>query len=176
MKTTMSKHAGQLRANSKEESEALFSSILNIAYEAIVTIDQDQNIIFFNQGAKRIFGYNASEVAGQPLELLLPPVFSEIHRAHVGRFAESATVSRQMGERREIVGRRKDGTIFPAEANIAKVSVGGQTYFSVTLRDIAERKQADEKLRESEKQFSVMIRGVKDFAIIMLDPQGVVTS
>lgn len=149
----MSKHTNQLHTKAKEESEALFSSILNIAYDAIITTDQDQNIIIFNQGAKRIFGFSASEVIGQPLEVLLPPTLSEIHRAHVRRFATAQEVTRQMGERREILGRRKDGTLFPAEASITKLSTGGQIYFSVTLRDITERKRSEEALRAKHELF-----------------------
>lgn len=142
----MPKHTDQLHMGEKEEDGALFSAILHSAHDAIIAIDQNQNIILFNQGAKRIFEYSASEIIGQPLEILLPPVLSEVHRAHVRRFAESATIARAMGERREISGRRKDGTIFPAEASIAKVSTGGQTVFTVVLRDITDRKQAEIEL------------------------------
>ncbi len=149
----MSKHTNQLHTNAKEESEVFFSTVLNLAHEAIIAIDQNQNIILFNEGAKRVFGYNASEVIGQPLEILLPPTLSEIHRAHVRGFAESATVSRMMGERRELSGRRKDGTIFPAEASIAKVPIRGQTFFSVVLRDISEKKSAEQILAEKEQRY-----------------------
>ncbi len=164
----MTKHTNQPHTRAKEESEALFSVILNITHDAIIAINQNQNIILFNQGAKRIFGYNASEVIGQPLEVLLPSALSEIHRAHIRRFATELETTRQMGERREILGRRKDGTIFPAEASIAKVSSGGQAYFSVTLRDITERKQAEEKLRRGEQVLRLFVLH-SPAAIAMLD-------
>ena len=172
----MSKDTGHLHTNAEEDSEAFFSTILNLAHEAIIAIDQNQNIILFNQGAKRIFEYNASEVIGQPLEILLPPTLSEIHRAHVRRFAESATVSRMMGERQEVSGRRKDGTIFPAEANIAKASVGGQTIFSVILRDISERKQTEKALRLSEQKFFILFEKSAFIVLLSRLPDGVFTN
>ncbi|MCG3208606.1 MAG: Sensor histidine kinase RcsC [Anaerolineae bacterium] len=126
----------------------LYSAIVDISHDAIIAVDQTQNIILFNQGAKQIFGYNdAAEVIGQPLDMLLPAELANIHRAHVRNFAESDSSARMMGERRKISGRRKDGTIFPAEASIARVSVGEQTIFTVILRDITERLRAEETSR-----------------------------
>ena len=172
----MPKHTNQLHTKAKEENEALFSIILNISHDAIIATDQDQNIILFNQGAKRIFGYNASEVIGQPLEVLLPPTLSEIHRAHVRRFATALEVTRQMGERREIYGQRKDGTIFPAEASIAKLSTSVQTYFSVILRDITERKQAENALQESKQMFFTLFEKSAFTASLSRLPDGVITN
>ena len=98
----MEKHNDQFHASAKEDNETFLSTILHISYDAIIAVDQDQNIILFNQGAERIFGYDASEVIGQSLEVLLPTSLSKIHRAHIRKFAESATVSREKDERHEI--------------------------------------------------------------------------
>jgi PAS domain S-box-containing protein len=134
-----------------EVTPDLLSAILDNAHDAIIAIDQNQNIVLFNQGGKRIFGYNdAAEVIGQPLDILLPLAASEVHRAHVHSFHSGTETARQMGERREISGRRKDGTNFPAEASIAKVTRGGATLSTVILRDITERTHAEEKRRRSE--------------------------
>ncbi|MCL4506671.1 MAG: PAS domain S-box protein [Chloroflexi bacterium] len=142
------------------ELKSIGPTILNIAYEAIIVIEEDQKIIFFNQGAERIFGYHAPEVLGQPLDILLPLPLSEIHRSHVRGFAASAVTVRRMDERLEITGRRKDGAIFPAEASIAKVPNGEQTVFAVIMRDVTERKQAEQKLRESEKRYRSALEGM----------------
>ena len=139
------------------KSESFISTILHIAHDAIIAIDQGQNIIVFNKGAERIFGYNTSEVIGQPLDILLPTALSEVHRIHVHKFAESATTARMMGERREISGRRKDGTIFPAEASIAKTTNVEGAVLTVILRDIMERKQAELALQEREQRLRDLV-------------------
>ena len=122
--------------------------ILDIADDAIISVDAQQQIRLFNQGAERIFGYTASEVLGQSLDLLLPDRFEHAHRQHLTEFANSGEMSRRMGERRDIYGRRKDGTEFPAEASISKLDLSGEQVYTVILRDITSRKRVEERLRE----------------------------
>ncbi len=126
-------------------SQALFSAILSIAADAIITVDEEQRVLQFNEGAARIFGYTAQEIVGQPLELLLPARFRTPHRGHVNEFGAGQESARQMGHRREIFGRRKDGSEFPAEASIAQLQLpDGHRVFSAVLRDITERKRAEQ--------------------------------
>ncbi len=126
-----------------EISQARFAGILDIADDAIISIDSHQRISLFNQGAEKIFGYSAQEVFGQPLALLLPARFAEAHHQHVAEFGHSTSPARRMAERREIYGRRKDGTEFPAEASISKLALGTEVVFTVFLRDVTDRKQID---------------------------------
>ncbi len=158
----MPEPAHQAHTGPKAESEALFSAILSIAYDAIIAIGEDQNITHFNQGAERIFGYTAADIIGQPLDVLLPPAQSDAHRADIRNWATESETARQMGRRREISGRRKDGTTFPAEASIAKVSDGGQTTFTVILRDITERKQMEAVLRQSEQKYRLLVENASE--------------
>ena len=124
-------------------SEARLAAVLDIADDAIITIDQQQRITLFNQGAERVFGYTAAETIGQPLDLLMPDRFQQVHRQHVQGFGTGTSRARRMGERQEIFGRRKDGTEFPAEASISRVQLGDERIYTVILRDVTQRKQID---------------------------------
>ena len=128
-------------------SEAKYAGILAIAADAIVTVDHTQRIVHFNHGAEQIFGYPAAEMLGRHLALLLPPRYREIHEQHIDRFARAPEGSRRMGERREIFGLRADGTEFPAEASISKLISPDGILFTVVMRDITDRKRAEEDER-----------------------------
>jgi PAS domain S-box-containing protein len=123
--------------------EALFTGIVNIADDAIITIDSNQCITLFNEGAEKIFGYTISEVLGKPLDLLLPSEYTQVHRQYVQDFGKSPKKARRMGERREIYGCRKDGSEFPAEASISRLNIGNEIVYTVYLQDISQRKQIE---------------------------------
>jgi PAS domain S-box-containing protein len=127
------------------------AEILDIAEDGIVTVDARQEIVLFNRGAAKIFGYTPEEVAGQPLELLLPERFRAPHPGQVEGFARAPAAARLMGERREVYGRRKDGTEFPAEVSISKFGTGAEMLFTAIVRDVAERKRYETGLRELEQ-------------------------
>lgn len=152
--------------------------ILDLASDAIVTVDTAQRIVLFNQGAERIFGYAAREVLGQPLDLLIPARFAAAHRHHVQTFGLAAEPARpqMMGQQRDVVGRRNDGSEFPAEASIVKLVHHQQTSFTVILRDVSERRRREDELRQSETRYRLLIDGVQDYAIYLLDPAGRIAS
>jgi len=127
-------------------AKARFEGILEIADDAIISVDSHQRILLFNQGAERIFGYAGREVIGKPLDLLIPSRYGAAHGRHIEDFARSPDVARPMGQRREVSGLRRDGREFPAEASISKLELGGELVFTVMLRDITERKRAEQRL------------------------------
>ncbi len=129
-------------------SAAFFKGVFDIAVDAIISMDESQRIILFNQGAERIFQYRADEVLGQPLAMLLPEDARHQHHHQVDRFGDSPTVARQMGERGSIWGRRKNGVVFPAEASISHVKIEGRLVFTAILRDVTAARQAERAIRE----------------------------
>ncbi|WP_224364447.1 PAS domain-containing sensor histidine kinase [Hyalangium versicolor] len=134
-------------------SEARLSAIVSSAADAIISVDEQQRITLFNEGAERIFGYSTREILGQPLEILLPARLREIHGQHIRNFAAGPQTARQMGERLPISCLRRSGKEFPAEASISKIAVGGRQLFTIILRDNTENRRAGEVLRESEERF-----------------------
>jgi PAS domain S-box-containing protein len=130
-------------------SESRFQGMLEIADDAIISVDSRQRILLFNQGAEKAFGYAANEVLGRGLDVLIPQRFVLAHHNRVQEFCNSSDISRSMAQRREVFGRRKDGREFPAEASISKLELGEELVFTVILRDITERKQAAQALHAS---------------------------
>lgn len=128
-------------------AERQYAAILNIAADAIITIDESQCVVNFNHGAEEIFGWRSAEMLGRPLAQLIPKRFRESHVGHIHDFAESSHVARRMGERQEILGVRRDGTEFHAEASISRLDVGGRRLFTVVLRDISVRRRREEDAR-----------------------------
>jgi PAS domain S-box-containing protein len=133
-------------------SEAKFSGIISISSDAIISVDEEQRIVHFNQGAEAVFGWREQEIVGQPLDVLIPPDVHDRHGEHLRRFAGGDVVSKKMGERQEIFGVRKGGERFPAEASISRLDVGGQRLFTAVLRDVTERKEAERALAEALEQ------------------------
>ncbi|MGG6297126.1 PAS domain S-box protein [Leptolyngbya sp. AN02str] len=155
-------------------SQARMSGILDIADDAIISVDAHQTITLFNQGAEKIFGYSAEEIIGQPLDVLLPQRYVRVHQQHVGEFGQSHQHARKMGDRREIFGQRKDGSEFPAEASISKLEHGNDTVYTVILRDITQRKQAEDALAYLSHQNALILNSVGE-GICGFDLQGVMT-
>lgn len=137
-------------------SEELLAEILDNAAEAIISIDESQRIIMFNQGAEQIYGYSAKEVLGKPIELLLPARFIGVHRQHVLNFAAAPEKARRIAEGVQVYGRRKDGSEFPAEASISKLKLAAETIFTAILWDVTERKKAEADLERSREELRIL--------------------
>ncbi|MGH9419425.1 MAG: PAS domain S-box protein, partial [Thermoanaerobaculia bacterium] len=125
-------------------TDALLAGIVTISADAVICVDESQQIIFFNEGAEAIFGYAKREIIGKKLDVLIPRRFRPTHAAQVEDFGTSSIRARRMGERAEIWGLRKSGEEFPAEAAISHVEDRGHQIFSVVLRDVTARRRSHE--------------------------------
>jgi PAS domain S-box-containing protein len=130
-------------------SEARMRAMLATALDCVIIIDADGHVLEFNTAAERTFGYTAEEAVGREMgELIVPPSLRERHRRGLARYLETSQ-PRVLDRRIEITGMRADGSEFPVELTITRIDVDGGPLFTGYLRDITDRKRAEEELRAS---------------------------
>ncbi|NOS81645.1 MAG: response regulator, partial [Nitrospira sp.] len=127
-----------------ESSESRLRKTIDTALDAVVTIDAGGAIVTWNIQAEVIFGWSEQEVVGEPLEsIIIPARYREAHRQELAQFRESRETS-LLNRRVELTAMRKDGAEFPVEWSMTAISVDGGYVLSSFIRDITERKQAEE--------------------------------
>ncbi|GLS00531.1 hypothetical protein GCM10007859_05370 [Brevundimonas denitrificans] len=128
---------------------ALNVDVLALVADSVICTDSEGRILVFNRAAEQSFGYSADEVIGQQVGMLLPESHRSEHFHQVRGFAAGGgAANRLMGHRREVLGRRKNGHVFPAEAMVSRQTIDGRIILTVVHRDITERKEL-EALREA---------------------------
>lgn len=126
--------------------ELQLAGIIHSAMDAIITVDEEQRIVLFNTAAEKMFGCLAKDVLGQSIDRFIPERHREAHGRHIKAFGETQVTNRRMGALGAIIGLRSDGEEFPIEASISHIQTGGKHLFTVILRDITERKRAEERI------------------------------
>jgi len=128
-------------------SEARTRAMLETALDAIVSTDRDGRITEFNASAERTFGYKREDVLGKLLpEVIIPPSYHEAHARGMKHFYETGE-GPVLGNRIEVSGMRADGSEFPVELAVNRISTGGEAEFTAYLRDITARRQQEEDLK-----------------------------
>ena len=154
------------------KSEARYRTVLDAAFDAIVTITPEGIIGWFNRGAERIFGYRAEEVIGQPVTLLMPERYRELCVAGLDRYLRTGE-ARVVGSTTELVGLRKDGSEFPIEMSLGETHEDGERLFTGVIRDITERKEVESVVKESEERFRSLVQNTSDI-ITIVDADGTI--
>jgi PAS domain S-box-containing protein len=152
------------------DSEERLRAILETAVEGIITIDERGSIESFNPAAEKIFGYTAREAVGQNVKLLMPEPFRHEHDGYLENYHQTGH-ARIIGIGREVMGRRKDGALFPMDLSVSEVKLAKRRMFTGFVRDITERKSAEKALLH----YAAMVESSDD-AIIGKTLDGYVTS
>jgi PAS domain S-box-containing protein len=155
-------------------TEERMHSVVNHVVDGIISIDEHGIVTTFNPAAERIFLYAADEVIGRNVNMLMPEPYHSEHDSYVANYLRTGE-AKIIGTGREVVGRRKDGSTFPMELAISVFRLGDRNNFTGIVRDITERKQAEEELRQAEERMRSVVNHVID-GIITIDEQGRVES
>lgn len=133
-----------------------FANIIGSAMDAVITIGEDQRIILFNAAAEKMFGISSKEAMGEHIERFIPPRFRAVHGNNIRQFGATHATRRTMTTLGTISGTRATGEEFPIEASISQTEVEGRKLFTVILRDITERVNAEQELRANEERLRQM--------------------
>ncbi|HET7376692.1 MAG TPA: PAS domain S-box protein, partial [Anaerolineae bacterium] len=115
--------------------------------DAIITLDANQHIMLFNTAAERMFRCEAAEAIGQSIDRFIPERFRAVHHDYIDKYGRAGVTKRTMGHQIPLSGLRTDGEEFPVEASISQVDAAGTKFYTVILRDITERNQAEQAMR-----------------------------
>jgi protein-histidine pros-kinase len=137
-----------MKSDRVSSSAAFYEQVLETAPDAMVIVGADANIHYVNTQLERMFGYSRADLLGKGLEVLVPPRFRTSHAKQVGRFFQKPA-TRHMGSGLELFGAKADGTEFAIEVSLGPVHTAEGVFVSAAIRDITERKQLAEELRNA---------------------------
>ena len=129
------------------KSEGLWRSIVASAVDGIVVIDARGRIEAFNPAAERLFGYTEQEVLGRNVSMLMPSPHREAHDRYLARYLDTG-IQKVIGIGREVIGLRRDGTMFPLHLSVGEIVHAGERRFTGILHDLSARVKMEEQLRE----------------------------
>ena len=155
--------------------EAQYRDLLESTPDGMVIVNATGRIVLTTGQADRLFGYQHGELLGKPIEILVPVRSRQNHVAHRAKYS-SHPHARAMGAGMELYGLRRDGSQFPVEISLGPLKTPEGTLTMSAIRDVTERKRAEEVLRQSEELFRLLVGGIQDYAIFMLSPEGRIAS
>lgn len=155
------------------EAEAIkLGAIIDSAATAIITIDTQGRVESVNPAAEKMFGYDASEVVGRNISMLMPEPYRSQHDTYLSKYL--ATGKRQIiGIGREVAGLRKDGTTFPMHLSVSEFTVGQARYFTGTILDLSSQHAAEQRFEHEQALFRSIFESFPD-PIVVCDTAGAI--
>src|SRR5215472_4491621 len=165
----MADEARALALEARAQSSEHLQVILDHIKDVVLSLDEDGVVRTFNPTGERVFGYAEAEVVGQRIDLLLPKLANgETIPEALQRYAASTGDTGLDLKARELWARRKDGETFPAEIAISKAPLSRREMFVLCLRDVTERRESEQAVRESEARYRLLVDHAPE-AIVVLD-------
>ncbi|HSH91001.1 MAG TPA: PAS domain S-box protein [Ramlibacter sp.] len=155
-------------ADHTDNAAARLAGLLDSAMDAVISVDEAQNVVLYNRAAEKIFGWPAAEMKGKPLDILIPKRYKATHADHVRRFGETGVTSRRMGSSAIVYGMRANGEEFPIDASISQVETPEGKLYTVILRDVTQRVRAEQEQARLAQRLSGLVDSAMD-GIITID-------
>ena len=151
-------------------ADARWQAVLGTVRDAIIAIDASGSVTLFNRAAEQVFGYQASEVVGKNVTVLMPLPYSAEHDEYIRRYQRTGE-PHAIGRIRTVQGRRKNGETFPVELSVSESRVGNEVLYTAILRDISERVATEAALR-MERDFAERLIDTAEVIVLMVDADG----
>jgi two-component system, LuxR family, sensor kinase FixL len=149
----------------KRLAEERFKTLLEVAPDAMIIVNEHGRIVIANTQSERLFGYRREEMLGEPIELLVPTRFRPQHPAQRQGYMQGPR-TRPMGAGLELYGLRKDGSEFPVEISLSPLQTREGLWVTSAVRDISERKEAERRLKELNTKLQISNKELQDFASV----------
>lgn len=159
----------------RKRADDKVKGLMESAPDAMVIVDGSGKIQIVNSQTEKLFGYRREELYGKPIEMLIPERLRDQHQIHRAAYSHNPQ-ARAMGAGLELLGLHKSKYEFPVDVSLGPLETDEGTLFTASIRDITARKKEEEALQASEEKFRLVVEGVEDYAIYMVDPEGIVVS
>ncbi|MBV8852171.1 MAG: PAS domain S-box protein, partial [Sinobacteraceae bacterium] len=168
----MADEARALANEAHEQSSEHLQAILDHIKDVVITVNEEGVIQTFNPTGERVFGHAQAELVGQRIDLLIPGIAAhERVKQALQRLAANTGDTQQDLAGRESLGKRKNGEFFPAEIAVSRARVARREVFVLCLRDITERRESEQAIRESEARYRLLVNHAPE-AIVVYDVDG----
>ena len=132
-----------------DQNEASLAAVLKTAIDAIITIDDRGVIQQANHAVQKLFGYSVDEIVGKNVAMLMPEPDRSRHDRYLSRYQETRQAA-IIGVGREVIGRRKDGSLIPVDLAVSEMNIDGRILFAGILRDMTQRNRVEADLKDAE--------------------------